>query len=387
MEVNRRKIDRVLVEASKNKVPAISAAIISSKEIIYKNSFGYSDLESKKPIAEDSVFRIASMTKAITSTCIMQLIEKGELSLQSKLRNFFPEVSGKKILKGFDSENNHIYEETLNDINIKHLLTHTSGFAYEIWNENIKKLVEKGELSSAFLGNDEFLKAPLVFNPGTDWTYGIGIDWLGVLIEKISGVSLQKFMTENIFKPLGMKDTAYDINDNLRERLVKIYGRSDQEYFEIPFTDPEKSSFYSGGGQLVSTVDDYSLFLRIFLNGGLYKGKQIISKESVKIMSKNHTGETLMTELKTSEPEFSNDVNFFPSITKSWGLGFMINNEAIPDGRAKNSLAWAGLFNSYFWIDKKNDMAAIIMMQMLPFFEEKAVQTLTDFEAAIYKKN
>ena len=127
--------------------------------------------------------------------------------------------------------------------------------------------------------------------------------------------------------------------------------------------------------------------IRDSLNGGLYKGKQIISKESVKIMSKNHTGETLMTELKTSEPEFSNDVNFFPSITKSWGLGFMINNVEIPDGRAKNSLAWAGLFNSYFWIDKKNDMAAIIMMQMLPFFEEKAVQTLTDFEAAIYKKN
>ena len=208
MQIDSPKIDNILENAALQKVPAISAAVISKDSNIYKGHFGFKDLENKNPVDDNTLFRIASMTKAITSTCIYQLIDRDILSLDTNLKDFFPEINDKKVIKGFDDSGDAILSDVSNDINIGHLLTHTSGFAYEIWNESIAKLVERGDLQSAFANNDEFLKAPLIFEPGTNWEYGIGIDWLGVLIEKISECSLQEYMQANIFEPLEMANTS-----------------------------------------------------------------------------------------------------------------------------------------------------------------------------------
>jgi len=384
VEVNKEIIDQVLSNAIENNCPAISASVLSPKENLYRGDFGLADVATGKSVQKDSIFRIASMTKAITSTCIMQLIEKQKLSLNTKLKDFFPEVANKKIIDGFNKKNEATYSEANSDITIQQLLTHTSGFAYEIWNENIAALVEKGDLTTAFSGDDKFLKAPLSFNPGTAWEYGIGIDWLGVLVEKISDMTLQDYMKDNIFNPLGMDDTSYDVPKEKIERLVKVHSRNGQEYFEMPFDPPEKSDFYSGGGNLVSTLCDYSSFLNMFLNQGKSSEGRILHKTSVDLMLTSHTGELLMTSMQTSAPILSNDVDFFPDTDKSWGLGFMINNEDIENGRPKGSAGWAGLFNSYFWIDTKNKIAAVILMQMLPFAEEGCLKTLKDFEKSIY---
>ena len=271
-----------------------------------------------------------------------------------------------------------------NDINIGHLLTHTSGFAYEIWNESIAKLVEKGDLQSAFANNDEFLKAPLVFEPGSDWEYGIGIDWLGILIEKINECSLQEYMHTHIFEPLGMSNTSYDLDKSKHSRVAKVYGRNGDEYFEMPFEVPEKSSFYSGGGNLISSLDDYSKFLKIFLNSGKGSQEQILSESSISSMLSSLNEELVMKKMLTQVPMLSNDVDFFPTSTKSWSPGFMVNHEDIRSGRPKNSSGWAGLFNSFFWIDPKNEIAALILMQMLPFSEEGCFTTLQEFEGSIY---
>lgn len=384
MQIDSPKIDNILEDAAQQKVPAVSAAVISKDADLYKGHFGFKDLENKDPVDDNTLFRIASMTKAITSTCIYQLIDKDILSLDTNLKDFFPEISDKKVIRGFDDNGDPILCDVSIDINIGHLLTHTSGFAYEIWNESIAKLVEKGDLQSAFANNDEFLKAPLVFEPGSDWEYGIGIDWLGVLIEKINECSLQEYMHTHIFEPLGMSNTSYDLDKNKHSRVAKVYGRNNYEYSEMPFEVPEKSSFYSGGGNLISNLEDYSKFLRIFLNSGKGSQKQIISESSIASMLSSLNEELLMKKMLTQVPMLSNDVDFFPTSAKSWSPGFMVNHEDIKSGRPKNSSGWAGLFNSFFWIDPKNEIAALILMQMLPFSEEGCFTTLQEFEASIY---
>ena len=384
MQIDSPKIDNILENAAQQKVPAVSAGVISKDEDIYKGHFGFKDLENKDPVDDNTLFRIASMTKAITSTCIYQLIDKDILSLDTNLKDFFPEISNKKVIQGFDDNDDPILSDVSNDITIGHLLTHTSGFAYEIWNESIAKLVEKGDLQSAFANNDEFLKAPLVFEPGSDWEYGIGIDWLGVLIEKINECSLQEYMHTHIFEPLEMSNTSYDLDKNKHSSVAKVYGRNDDEYFEMPFEVPEKSSFYSGGGNLISSLDDYSKFLRIFLNSGKGYQKQIISESSISSMLSSLNDELVMKKMLTQVPMLSNDVDFFPTSVKSWSPGFMVNHEDIRSGRPKNSSGWAGLFNSFFWIDPKNEIAALILMQMLPFSEEGCFTTLQEFESSIY---
>ena len=384
MQIDSPKIDNILENAAKQNVPAISAAVISKDSDLYKGHFGFKDLENKNPVDDNTLFRIASMTKAITSTCIYQLIDRDILSLDTNLKDFFPEISDKKVIQGFDDNGDVILSDVSNDINIGHLLTHTSGFAYEIWNESIAKLVERGDLQSAFANNDEFLKAPLIFEPGTSWEYGIGIDWLGVLIEKISECSLQEYMHTNIFEPLEMANTSYDLDKSKHSRVAKVYGRNDDEYFEMPFEVPEKSSFYSGGGNLISSIEDYSKFIKIFLNAGQVPDRQIISISSHKSMLKSLNEELVMKQMLSQAPMLSEDVDFFPSSTKSWSPGFMINHEDIDSGRPKNSAGWAGLFNSFFWIDPKNEIAAVILMQMLPFSEGGCLNTLKEFESSIY---
>lgn len=384
MQVDSDKINNILRIAAEKRVPSISAAVFSKQEKLFEGHFGFSNIENSVPVGKDSLFRIASMTKAITSSCIYQLIEKDILSLNTKLKEFFPEVAEKEILKGFKENGDPILSKPTNDITIGNLLTHTSGFAYEIWNENIAKLVEKGDLQSAFANNDEFLKAPLVFDPGTNWEYGIGIDWLGVLIEKLNECSLQEYMQKNIFEPLGMENTSYDLEAKDHARVATVYGRNEDKYFEMPFEVPEKSNFYSGGGNLISNLDDYIKFLRVFLDYEKEEKDIILSSSSIKSMLTSFNEELLMRNMLTQVPMLSNNVDFFPESSKSWSPGFMINHEDIKSGRPKNSAGWAGLFNSFFWVDPKNQISGLILMQMLPFAEEGCFETLQEFESSIY---
>jgi len=384
ININVESIQRALGAASP-KVPGLSAMISSKDEMLYKGHFGYLDLESKTLVDDNSLYRIASMTKAVTSTCIMQLIEKGKLSLDSELKHFFPEVSSKKIIEGFDEKDQPIYSEPSNDILIKHLLSHSSGLGYEMWNKNISKLVQKGDLVSMMTNKREFLEAPLLFNPGSSWEYGIGIDWLGVLVEEITGLSLQEYMKKNIFDPLEMSDTGYDLPSTQHARVAKVYNRAEDSFSEIPFGVSEKYDFYSGGGGLISNIHDYSAFLKIFLNEGKGNGAQILEEDSVKIMLSSFNREIKMRKLETSAPPLTEDMVIMAGIEKSWSPGFMINHETSQSGRPKDSAGWAGLFNSYFWIDTQNNMVSIILMQMLPFLEKGCVEILEHFEDSIYK--
>ena len=385
MLIDKEELDKILKNSIERNVPSVAASIISSDKIFYNNQFGYSSYSEQTHVKDNSLYRIASMTKAITAVCILQLIEKGQLNLDSKLRDYFPEVARNKILKGFDKNDKAIYSKPQTDITILHLLTHTSGYGYEIWNKNIAKLIELGELTSAFQGDSKFLDSPLIFDPGSSWEYGIGIDWLGALVEKVSDLNLQDYMTKNIFNPLCMGDTSYDISSENVERLVSVHNREGSGYRELPFGIPERSDFYSGGANLICTLSDYSTFLQMILNNGTLNGRMILKNESVEFMAKNHMGNIPIRSMETSVPFLSNDVDFFQGKKGFWGLGFLVYEEEADTGKPKGSLCSYGLFNSFCWVDHKNDLAGLIIMQLLPFFDQKAIKTLKAFEEYIYK--
>ena len=234
---------------------------------------------------------------------------------------------------------------------------------------------------------DACLTTPLVFDPGERWDYGIGIDWVGKMVEAVTGRRLGGYLHEHLLEPLGMDDTAFRISDAMRARLAKIHMRGEdgslapQMELEIP-QDPE---FEMGGGGLYGTIGDYLRFIRLILNRGRANGEQLLTPETMDAMSHNQIGDCRVCALKTAIPPFSNDAEFFPGMPKTWSLGFMINTEEAPTGRSAGSLAWAGLANSYYWIDPARGIGGVWLTQMLPFADEKAIPAYLAFEQAVYE--
>ena len=367
-------------------IPAISVAILNCSGIQYENHIGYQRKSDNIKLNNKSIFKIASMTKLITTICIMKLIEENKLKINTPVKELFPEIRDVKVIK--ESSNGIRYETINNDLKIHHLLTHTAGYAYEIWDENINSLVEKEHLESMFSGNLEFLKAPLVHQPGEKWTYGISTDWLGIIIEKISGINLESYMNKVIFDPLGMIDTSYQVNLKQADRIVSCY-KKEEGYFSEIISDysKEKARTSIGGGGLISTLHDYSKVLTMLLNEGKVGDEIFLNKSTIDEMFKNKIDNIKMRVLQTTNDSISKNLDLYPEVSKSWGYGLMINDEETNSGRPKGSVGWAGLFNTYFWIDKANDLAGLIFMQFLPFADKKAVQLLYDIESVIYLNN
>jgi CubicO group peptidase (beta-lactamase class C family) len=229
------------------------------------------------------------------------------------------------------------------------------------------------------------LMLPLVFDPGDRWDYGINIDWAGKAVERASGQSLGDFFAEHIFGLVGMTDTGFALTADRRARLAAMHARADDGTLAtIPFELPQEPEFQMGGGGLYGTATDYLAFEQLFLDQGRAKGRQVLRPETVELMSRNAIGGLEVRLLKTAVPAYSNNAEFFPGMVKKWGLGFMISTEALPGGRGPGSLAWAGLGNTYFWIDPAKGVAGVILMQLIPFADPKALSLLAGFEKALY---
>jgi methyl acetate hydrolase len=380
------QVDQLLKTATdRGDVPGVVAMAATREGPVYRGAFGRRALPNGPAMVDDTVFWIASMTKAITSTAAMRLVEQGKLSLDWPIAEVLPELASPLVLEGFDATGEPRLRPARQRITLRHLITHTAGFVYDIWSPEMGRYMEKRGVPGVISCQNAALMLPLVFDPGDRWDYGIGIDWVGKAVERASGQSLGDFFAEHIFGPVGMTDTGFTVTSDRRARLAGMHARAENGMLSpIPFELPQEPEFQMGGGGLYGTAEDYLAFERLFLNQGRADGGQVLRPETVQLMSQNAIGGLDVRLLKTAVPVYSNDAEFFPGMVKKWGLGFMISTQAVPGGRGPGSLAWAGLCNSYFWIDPAKGIAGVILMQLIPFADPKALALLDGFEKALY---
>jgi CubicO group peptidase (beta-lactamase class C family) len=366
-------------------MPGVVATAGTPDGPIYTGAYGKRGLPDGPAMTADTVFWIASMTKAITSTAAMQLVERGKLSLDKPVAELLPELADKQVLEGFDATGSPRLRPAKRPITLHHLITHTAGFGYDIWSPDLIRYMELKGIPGIISCENLALTTPLLFDPGDQWFYGINIDWVGKAVEKASGQKLGDYLAANIFGPLGMKDTGFRLTPEHRTRLVVMSARqADGKLEPLPLEIPQDPEFQMGGGGLYGTAADYLKFATMFLNQGRANGAQVLSSDTVQRMSANQIGGSNVCKLVTAIPPYSNDAEFFPGMVKKWGFGFMINTQDVPGARSAGSLTWAGLGNTYFWIDPKKRVAGVILTQLVPFADTKVLDLYGRFEAAIY---
>jgi methyl acetate hydrolase len=381
-------IDKALAAAvSGHRIAGLVAAAADDHGTIYESAFGRRSLAQPQRMTTNAVFRIASMTKAITGTAAMQLVEQGMLSLDQPAKEILPFLADTKVLLGFDAQDNPLLRAPRTDITLRRLLTHTAGFVYDTWNEEMNRYASITGLSPVRSAKLAALTAPLNFDPGERWEYGINIDIAGRMVEVVSGLDLETYMQRHIFAPLNMTDTSYIQRPEWDGRLPEIHARQEDGSLKPLPTPPNANierEFYPGGGGLFSTASDYLRFLRALMHGGELDGRRILKAETVTLMGQNQMGDLDVQPLPTQIPHLSNPVNLFPGMSKKWGLSFLINTETGPAGRSAGSLAWAGLNNTYYWLDPVKKIAGVLMTQTLPFADPAVLETLDAFERAVY---
>ncbi|GKQ55487.1 serine hydrolase [Bradyrhizobium sp. Ce-3] len=383
---SKAQIDQVLRQKSEAKeIPGVVAVAATGKDVIYEGAFGKRDLSKSDPMTADSVFWIASMTKAVTSAGAMQLVEQGKLSLDEPIGKLLPDLAAVQVLDGFDAKGEPQLRPAKKPITLRQLMTHTAGFAYDMWDANLGKYLEKTGTPGIITCLNAALKTPIMTDPGTRWEYGTNIDFVGKAVEAASGKKLDAYLRDNMFAPLGMNDTAFKISDNMRKRLVGMHARGeDGTLAAIPFELEQNPEFHMGGGGLYSTAADYLKFCQMILNKGKGNGNQVLKAETVATMGQNHIGELTVDKMTTAAPMYTNDVDLWPDIVKKWGLSFLINTAKTPEGRSAGSLAWAGLANTYYWIDPSRDVCGVILTQLLPFADKHSLEAFAGFEKGIY---
>ena len=368
-----------------NAAPGATAIVVNRDGVVWEGAAGERIAGSGVAMTTDTVGAIFSMTKAITGAAAMQLVEQGKLDLDAPAGNVCPWLNEAQVLDGFDDAGKPKMRAPKSPITLRQLLTHTSGFTYEIWNANEADWKEFTGAPSLFTLENRALQAPLAFDPGTQWEYGIGIDWAGKMIEVASGMSLGEYFAAKLTGPLGMKDTAFAHSPSMLERAAGVHARMpDGSLAPIELPPPENPEFEMGGGGLHGTMSDYGRFIRMILNDGELDGTRILKAETVQMMSQNQIGSLRVKELTTVAPQFSNNAEFFPGEPKSWGLTFQINESAVDTGRPAGTLMWAGLANSFYWIDRQNGVGGAYLSQILPFGDEKSLSLFLDIERATY---
>jgi methyl acetate hydrolase len=366
-------------------VPGVVAMAATADGPCYEGAFGVRRLGGAEPMTMDTVFRLASMTKAITCVAAMQLVERGKLTLDGPLPAIDPGLATPQVLTGFEAAGNPRLRPASRPITLKHLLTHTAGFCYEQWNPGLARCVAALGMPQMASGKLAALRMPLMFDPGERWEYGINIDWVGRLVEEVSGQKLDAYFAEHITGPLDMADTGFTVSPAQRARQAAVHQRGgDGALTPQPFEVPIAREFLAGGGGLYSTAGDYLTFLQALLHGGSHAGARILDPATVALMGENHIGALPAGTLKTNNPPLTNDVDFFPGQQVRWGLGYMLPLEPGPNGRGAGSVTWAGIYNTYYWLDPKRQVAGVILTQILPFADHRTVALYGAFERTVY---
>jgi CubicO group peptidase (beta-lactamase class C family) len=378
-------IDATLRAATSiGEIPGVVAMAATDDGVVYEGVFGKRRMSDGAAMTRDTVFRIASMVKLITSVAALQLVEQNKLALDAPVPAIDPALGTPKVLDGFDAKGVPRLRPPRRPITLRHLLTHTSGFAYRLW--DAKALRYLGALDKLPRAQrSEAPRTPLMFDPGERWQYGMSIDWVGRIVEAVSGEALDDRIRTHILEPLGMPDTGFVISSAQRQREASVHRRAPEGALATEPMEPKPVRHpVSGGGGIYASAPDYLTLLRALMRGGALNGARILRPETVALMGQNQIGEVDVHVLKTTAPAVSNDVDLFPGIACKWGFGHMITMQPVAGGRGAGSLTWAGLFNTYYWIDPVKRVAAVFMTQVLPFADTRALRLYGRFEHGLY---
>jgi len=362
----------------KGEIPGVVAAVTNRDRILYLEAFGKQDAARGVPMARNTIFRIASMTKPVTSVDVMMLIEEGKLRLDDPAGNVVPSVKGREVIASFNqSDGTFTTRPAKAPITVRQLLAHTSGLAYPFTSSTVVAIQEKAKLAP----RDQ----PLLFDPGTKWHYSPATGVLGDIVETLSGESIEAFDQKRVFRPLGMADTSYHLPADKAGRLVTIHNREASGLVETPNPAAYVPSVRGDGG-LLSTASDYAMFLQMLLNEGSFHGTRLLKPETVRLMASNQIGAINVEEMPAVLPRMSAAFPAGAGIDK-FGLGFQIatRDGAAAHERSAGSYTWAGLNNTHFWVDPKRGIGVLYMTQVLPFYNATSMDVMKRFEKLIYE--
>lgn len=371
-------LSRAITEA---RLPGAACLIVGRDGIRYSGSFGFADAVAGRPMKLDTVCQIASMTKALVSVGAMQLVEAGRIDLDAPIGTVLPELADLQVLIGFAEDGAPILRPAERPITLRHLLTHTSGLGYAFVQPEILRYYRAVGIPAP--GSKASITMPLLFDPGDDWAYGVSTDWAGLAIEAITGTDLQTYLEAHVFTPLGMKNSAF--RDTLPSGAARLHLRAPDSGFSLSPLYLGGGEFHGGGGGLTSTAEDYARFLQMMLRGGELGGNRLLQADTVIAMSRNQIGAIRAGAMPTAMPDFAAPFDTFPDQHTGWGLGFLINPEPVEGGRSAGSLCWAGIFNSYYWIDPAAGVAGVFMSQLAPFGDPRALAVFAELERMAYR--
>ena len=364
------------------RIPGMVAMVVDRNGPRYTGAFGRRDVAANQPMQADAIFRIASMTKPVTSLAVMMLVEEKKVALDDPIEKYLPEYAKAQVIETFyPLDRSYTTRPPVRPITVRHLLTHTSGLGYPFASLTLTQLQGEG-------ANAQPLPNPLLLllhDPGALWSYGESTRVLGRLVEKVTGKPLDRVLDERILRPLGMNDTSYAVPPEKLARVVTVHRWADGRLVEVPNPAAVSSPAYGDGG-LNSTAADYAKFIGLFLHGGVAPdGKRLVSARTIADMGRNHIGNVRVRRLDAATPALS---AAFPlgAGRDTFGLGFQVTGEpAVKDMRSPGSLSWAGIYNTEFWIDPQKGIGGILLMQYLPFYDKAAIETLTGFEQRVYQ--
>jgi len=376
-------IDPVIRAASPD-LPGVVALVSDATDTLYTGAGGVRDLATGAAMTPDTVFWIASMTKLVTVVAALQLLEQGKLEWDAPARRWCAQLAQVQVLQGFDAHGQAQLRPPKTPVTLRHLLTHTAGYAYEFFNADALRFQKTAGIPGTGTGRRAAFCAPLMFDPGTRWHYGMGIDVAGLVIEGATGMRLGDVLRACVLQPLGMTDTAFRLTPSMRARRAAVHMRADRLKPSAMVVE-QNPEVEMGGGALYGTAEDYARLLRMILNRGVHQGARLLQESSIDCLLQNAIGPLAVTPLPSAMAHLAHGLALYPDTPQTWGLGGLVTQAPLPTGRAAGSLTWAGLANTYFWVDPAQKVAGVFMTQVLPFADPKALYHFQAFETCAYR--
>lgn len=383
--MNTQGMDEAVRAAVEDGVPGIIAGVVRSSGERHVTAAGVRRAGENEPVSTDSVFALYSASKAITATAALQCVEDGLLDLDAPAAEILPELGEIGVLTSVDPDGTAHTRPPKTAITPRMLLWHTAGFGYDMFDTRLAAISRARSRSGETPDPMADLRRPLLHDPGTAWTYGVSIDWLGLVVQAVRGERLEDVFRQRIFTPCGMDSTSFDVGPELRARLVPAHRRRADGTIRVsPMAPPERAAVDLGGQGLFSTVPDYLSFLSVWLGDGSAPGGRVLSPETIAWATEPAPGVTVRP-LTSAIAALTLDVDLFPGTPKSWATSFLRTDADLPGGRRAGSLSWAGLANVHYWIDRSSGVAAIWAAQLLPWFDPAAEAGFSAFERSVYR--